>query len=42
MPGTVFTALYRVGNGLAGNVGADTLVQVLRDNVLDGSLTAAD
>src|SRR5262249_39686282 len=28
-PGTRFTARYRIGNGLAGNVGADALVHVV-------------
>ncbi|WP_200907064.1 putative baseplate assembly protein [Desulfatitalea tepidiphila] len=35
--GTAFTAFYRVGNGLAGNVGAEAIVHlVLRDATLDG------
>ncbi len=39
-PGMVFTATYRVGNGPAGNVGADSIVQVLRDAAPDASLAA--
>lgn len=36
--GTDFTAFYRVGNGPAGNVGADAIVHlVLRDAALDGA-----
>lgn len=31
LPGAPFTASYRVGNGTAGNVGADTLVHVATD-----------
>jgi hypothetical protein len=35
--GTAFTAFYRVGNGPAGNVGAEAIVHlVLRDATLDG------
>jgi Baseplate J-like protein len=30
-PGVTFTATYRTGNGLAGNVGADSLVHLLSD-----------
>ncbi len=30
-PGTVFTARYRVGNGHAGNIGADSLVHIALD-----------
>lgn len=28
-PGTVFTATYRIGNGTAGNVGADTIAHIV-------------
>jgi len=31
-PDTSFTALYRVGNGAAGNVGADSLVHIVSNN----------
>jgi len=30
--GTTFTAAYRVGNGVAGNVGADSLVHIVSDD----------
>ena len=30
-PGTSFTATYRVGNGRAGNIGADSLAHIARD-----------
>lgn len=36
--GTAFTATYRVGNGTAGNVGAQTIVHVVTD---DGRIDAA-
>jgi predicted phage baseplate assembly protein len=36
--GTTFTATYRVGNGVAGNVGADSLVHVVTS---DGSVLGA-
>ncbi|MDF3308899.1 putative baseplate assembly protein [Rhodococcus sp. T2V] len=36
--GTTFTADYRVGNGVAGNVGAHTIVHVVTD---DGRISAA-
>jgi hypothetical protein len=36
-PGTVFTATYRVGNGSAGNVGAETLVHIVSaDSAITG------
>lgn len=31
-PGSVFTAVYRVGNGVHGNVGADSIAHILIDN----------
>jgi hypothetical protein len=31
-PGTTFTATYRVGNGVAGNVGADSLKHIVTDD----------
>jgi Baseplate J-like protein len=36
--GTTFTAAYRVGNGVAGNVGAQTIVHVVTD---DGRISVA-
>jgi hypothetical protein len=36
--GTTFTAAYRVGNGVAGNVGADSLVHIVSD---DSRITSA-
>jgi predicted phage baseplate assembly protein len=33
-PGTLFNAVYRTGNGTAGNVGAESLYHVVTDNVL--------
>jgi hypothetical protein len=36
-PGTAFTAVYRVGNGVAGNVGADSLVHIVSsDDGIEG------
>ncbi len=40
-PGSAFYALYRVGNGLRGNVGADAITQFVSRSLLDGvTLTA--
>lgn len=38
-PGTAFTATYRVGNGAAGNVGADTIAHVVTSTGVFTSLT---
>jgi hypothetical protein len=35
-PGTRFRALYRVGNGLAGNVGATTISHIVCDSLVSG------
>lgn len=40
-PGTRFTARYRVGNGVAGNVGADTITYVARAGLDEHGVTVS-